>query len=871
VKQFVHGGNVYSIARRLNIPVYELIDFSANINPLGPPDCIIHAFYESIDDIVNYPDTGMEILTKTASLHYKVSEDEIVFGNGSTEILYHIPKILGLKRALIFVPSYVDYEKVCKINNIYTEFFYLKEEDDFLIKSIEQLKNYLKTPSTVFLGQPNNPTGKITDPDLIRELATRYPDCFFIIDEAFADFVEDLDHLYLNRPKNVIVLLSLTKFYAVPGLRLGLGIANKEIIKRFKEVMCPWSVNIIAQNIGPKIFEDNDYKFRTVEFIKKQRNNFVKKLKEIDEIKVYDSCANFLLVKILTDKWDVDYIKNELLKKKILIRDCSNYRGLDKKFFRLAIKKEEENNYLVECLQEIIKGKRVKQVKPRARIRSKLNTPAIMFVGTSSNAGKSILAAGLCRILLEQGYRVAPFKAQNMSLNSFVTRDGGEMGRAQVLQAQACRLEPDVRMNPVLLKPSSDTGSQVIVLGKPVGNMDVLSYYEFKKELITTVREAYDALASEYDVIVLEGAGSPAEINLKSSDITNMEMAYYANAATLLVGDIDRGGVFASFFGTYYLLNKWEKELIKGFVINKFRGNATLLDSAISFIQKSTGRPVLGIVPYIKNLRLPEEDSVSFKFGWDKLKNRSNCDVKIACIDLPHISNFTDIDPFLIEPDVYVKIIKNKEDLLKEQFDAIIIPGSKNVINDNRYLIKSSIASLLKNIALNKKTHIIGICGGFQILGKVISDPYNIESQETNIEGLALLPLVTTIEKQKTLIQTEAIFLPTNMNIRGYEIHHGKTDVLDHQGCISVVANRRGDIIGYGTKDLRIWGSYLHGIFDDDRFRRFFIDELRRKKGLKALKDVQARYDVEDGLNMLADVMRRSMDIDKILKFIDKR
>lgn len=871
MKQFVHGGNVYSIARKLNISVSELIDFSANINPLGPPDFIKQVIYESIDEIVNYPDIGLESLIKAASMHYGVAEEEIVFANGSTEILYHIPRILDLKNAVIFVPSYVDYEKVCKINKIDIDFIPLNEEDSFLITSVDQVKNYLKKDSIVFWGQPNNPTGKIVNSDLIRDLASNYPNSFFVVDEAFSDFVDDMDHLYFNRPQNVIVLLSLTKFYAIPGIRLGLAIADKKIIKKLKSIIPPWSVNVIAQNIGSKIFQDVNYRYKTVEYIKSQRNKLVEKLRDIKDIRVYDSYANFLLIKILTDKWDVDYLKNELLKKRILIRDCSNYRGLNKKFFRLAVKKEDENNYLVQCLNEIINGEKNKVKTFRKRVQTSVNTPAIMFVGTSSNAGKSILAAGLCRILLQEGYKVAPFKAQNMSLNSYVTKDGGEMGRAQVLQAQACRLDPDVRMNPVLLKPSSDTGSQVIVLGKPVGNMDVLTYYDFKKDLISTVRQAYDSLASEYDVMVLEGAGSPAEINLKEGDITNMEMASYARASTLIVGDIDRGGVFASFFGTYYVLDKWEREFVKGFVINKFRGDATLLDSAISFMHKSTGKSVLGIVPYIKDLRLPEEDSVSFKFGWDKLKNNTNCEIKIACIDLPHISNFTDIDPFLIEPDVYVKIIKNNDDLIDEEFDVIIIPGSKNVINDNRYLIKSSIADTIKDIALNQKAYVIGICGGFQILGRIISDPYHLESNETSIQGLGLLPIVTVLEKQKTLIQTNATFLPNDMQIKGYEIHHGKTELLDNKTCVPVVVNTKRDIIGYGTKDLKIWGSYLHGIFDDDNFRRFFIDLLREEKGLKPLKNIQARYDVEEGLNRLADVMRKSVDIEKILSFIEKR
>ncbi len=357
-----------------------------------------------------------------------------------------------------------------------------------------------------------------------------------------------------------------------------------------------------------------------------------------------------------------------------------------------------------------------------------------MIQGTSSNAGKSILTAALCRILFQNGVRVAPFKAQNMSLNSFVTRQGGEMGRAQVVQAQACRLEPDVRMNPVLLKPNSDTGSQVLVRGKPVGNMGVDEYVQFKPRAFAAACECYDSLAAEFDAMLLEGAGSPGEVNLKSHDIVNMRMAEHAGAPVLVVGDIDRGGVFASFVGTLAVLDDWERRLVAGWIVNRFRGDAGLLQPALDYMLRRTGRPVLGVVPYLASLGIPQEDSVEFKSGQldaDHAGQHGNGQgingdaVEIAVIDLPHISNFTDLDAFRGESDVRLQIVRTPADL--RQPDAVLIPGSKNTLADLGYLRHSGLAGRIDQLARAGQTEVVGICGGFQMLGakSAIPRPWN--------------------------------------------------------------------------------------------------------------------------------------------------
>ena len=573
-----------------------------------------------------------------------------------------------------------------------------------------------------------------------------------------------------------------------------------------------------------------------------------------------------------------------------------------------------------------------------------------MIQGTGSDAGKSVLCAALCRILLDDGLRVAPFKAQNMSLNSFVTRDGLEMGRAQVVQAQAARLDPEVRMNPVLLKPSSEVGSQVIVMGRPVANMKVAEYHAFKKQAQAAAHRAYDELAAEYEVIVLEGAGSPGEINLKAHDFVNMAMARHAQAAVLLVGDIERGGIFASLLGHFELMEPWERELLAGYVINRFRGDASLLDSGLEFITRRTGRPFFGVLPYLADLGLPQEDSVSFKKGLYEKRATSAEHIDLALIDLPHISNFTDLEPLLAEPDLSLRLVRRATELGNP--DAIILPGSKSVIADLDFLRQSGLANAIRQQAAEGRCEIVGICGGFQMLGQTVADPHALESGGETVAGLGLLPLSTRLEADKTLVRRHFTHLPSGLPVHGYEIHHGRTEKTGRdffstqsspgerqietinpslqemqQGMKTeqeMVAQERGaDLFSsqsahqereqlldnecrvglcappssaadYDTRPLLgdlnsadsystaddppdhgaatpnglIWGSYLHGIFDADHFRRWFIDRLRRRRGLPPMGRVVAPYDLEPAFTRLAATVRECLDMKQIYRLL---
>ena len=527
-----------------------------------------------------------------------------------------------------------------------------------------------------------------------------------------------------------------------------------------------------------------------------------------------------------------------------------------------------------------------------------LRPPALMVQGTCSNAGKSILAAAFCRIFLQDGLRVAPFKAQNMALNSCVTPDGLEMGRAQAVQAAACRLEPDVRMNPVLLKPCSDVGSQVIVMGRPVGVMRVRQYVDYKPQARDAAFAAYDSLSEEHDVMVIEGAGSPAEINLKAHDIVNMAMARHAGARVLLVGDIDRGGVFAALVGTMELLDGWERELVAGYLLNKFRGDASLLDPALDFMKERTGRPVLGVVPYLRDLGLPEEDSVTFKEGLPGLHGgmAEGGDVlDIVLVDLPHISNFTDVDALRGEPDVRLRVARTPAELAAPSGgpdgrmpDAVILPGSKNTTGDLRALRASGMAEALARLARDPDGPVVaGICAGLQMLGQSVADPLGLEGGGCEA-GLGLLPVRTELAAEKTLRRIGGVHPASGLPVAGYEIRHGITvaeEVSDGpngpngaDGARAFLLREDGGPLGWaigggveaGARE-RVWGTSLHGVFDADGFRRHFLDGLRTRRGLTPLGGVVAPYSLDPALDRLADAVRGAVDMNAIYDMLGLR
>ena len=504
----------------------------------------------------------------------------------------------------------------------------------------------------------------------------------------------------------------------------------------------------------------------------------------------------------------------------------------------------------------------------------------IMMMGTSSHVGKSILATAMCRILYRKGRKVVPFKAQNMALNSYVTRDGDEMGRAQVAQAEAAGMEPMVDMNPVLLKPTGNAASQVIIMGKPVGNMSAREYHRgYSLKAFDAVKEALGRLDKEYDTIVIEGAGSPAEINLKANDIVNMRVAKYLQAPVLLIADIDRGGALASLVGTLELLDEEERALVKGLVINKFRGDVTLLTPAIDFLEEKTGKPVLGVVPHIDQMGIDDEDSVSLE---EKQAAPTEGDIRIAVIQTPKISNFTDFDALAHEKDVALYYVKSVEDLGEP--DVIILPGSKNTTEDMLYLRKSGLGEkILAHAKVGKA--VIGICGGYQMLGEVIRDPQHKESQNDEVAGLGLLGMETVFASEKLTSQVVAQcqdlhFMGQSIsadNLQGYEIHMGHTAFTrEADKHPFTVCQRRGKACASqeGTANAagNVFGTYIHGVFDNDVFRRSVLNAIRHSKGLEALANTRnVMAEKQQAYEHLADVVENALDMEKLYQIMGEK
>jgi adenosylcobyric acid synthase len=495
-----------------------------------------------------------------------------------------------------------------------------------------------------------------------------------------------------------------------------------------------------------------------------------------------------------------------------------------------------------------------------------------MIQGTASSAGKSIMVAALCRIFRQDGYSVAPFKAQNMALNSYVTAGGGEIGRAQVVQAEAAGIAPTVDMNPVLLKPTTDTGCQVIVLGKVARTISARDYYKYTPALLETVTTALERLRSRYDIVVIEGAGSPAEINLKYQEIVNMRIARTAGSPVLLVGDIDRGGVFASLVGTLELLEGEERDLVKGFIINKFRGDVSLLQPAIDFLEKHTGKPMLGVVPYFRDIRIAQEDSVYLD---ERQPDAATGDLVIAVIRLPHISNYDDFDP-LEEAGCKITYVRQPFELGNPHL--IILPGTKSTVADLDYLRNSGLAASILTRA-GTGTPVVGVCGGYQMLGQKILDPLKVESDNPEVEGLGLLDVVTEFAVEKSTRQVRACVTAgagllagaTGREIHGYEIHMGQTRTDEKSSVLRITETPQGPTDytdGVSNAEGTVIGTYLHGLFHNDELRQAFLRNLRHHWGLPDSPD-NTKSTKDEQYDKLAALVRRSLKIPEIYRIME--
>ena len=928
MKPEAHGGDLLRMAATAGRDPASLLDFSVNVRPEGPPEFIRAALFRAMTALAAYPSPHAEEAMLAAARHHGMDASRFVFGSGSNELIHALARVLrkrGVPSVRVVEPAFSEYAIACRLAGIKAIPVWggIIEKNqcvpttdtgkDEAVPTRDLLDALTDAPegSAVFLANPGNPSGLFRTPEECLRLISSRSDLLWIIDEAFVEYAgTETEASVLQRlPKNGIVLRSLTKFHAVPGVRLGYLAADAELAQAIRDELPAWSVNAFALAAAQAVFADtSDFAAQTRAENAERRADLAAALSSLPGIEVYPSAANYVLF-----RWPgaPRNLLDILLKRfGIAVRDCSNYHGLkDGSWFRAAVRFPEDHRRLAEALSAIretthgvsssplpetpaspesgnkdsinikvlgrggmgVWGKGGESPSPEGFLlpspgisRRPRYTPALMLQGTSSNAGKSILAAAYCRIFRQDGYSVAPFKAQNMSLNSGVTAAGDEMGRAQIVQAQAALVDPDARMNPILLKPHSDTGSQVVVLGQPIGHMGVLDYFKKKKELWKTVTEAYDSLAADHDVMVLEGAGSPGEINLKEHDVVNMRMAEHARASVLLVGDIDRGGVYASFLGTWMTFTDAERRLLTGYIVNRFRGDASLLGPAHEYMLNHTGTPVLGTIPYIRDLNIPEEDMAGFSWGHTDCGEKKAGTLDIAVVMLRHVSNYTDFAPLAAEPDVRLRPVRRAEEWGDP--DVVMLPGSKSVVPDLDDLRRSGLADNILGHAERGKW-IFGICGGLQILGRAILDPHGIESAAPEVPGLGLMDLRSTFAADKTLVRVARAETPLDVPSGGYEIHHGLTDHGPSALPLFLRADRAYPseaerICGYVSG--RRWATYLHGVFDDDAFRRAWLDHVRADIGLAPQGRQLATYDLEKALDRLADIVREHSDMETI-------
>lgn len=895
MKSEEHGGDLLAMTALSGRDSASLLDFSVNIRPEGAPEFIRAALFRASSALAAYPSPRGEEALDAAARRHGLSSSRFAFGNGSNELIHTLARVLkkrGAPAAHIIEPAFSEYALACRITGLKVEKVWggivgegttndaLRMQRGWQAEPAEGLLEALAGAaggSAVFLANPGNPSGLFHEPDACLRLMTARPDLLWIIDEAFIEFAgPEAEVSVLRRmPENGVILRSLTKFHGVPGLRIGYLAASDELAAAVRADLPAWTVNAFALAAAVAALDDSS-DFADVARAENaaRRADLAAALSGVPGVEVFTSAANYLLFRRAGAPRD---LRETLLKRHgIALRDCSNYHGLeDGTWFRAAVRFPKEHLLLAEALRDVLEESREesaggeKQTRQKAGsvARSPRPVPALMLQGTSSNAGKSILAAAYCRIFRQDGYTVAPFKAQNMSLNSGVTAAGDEMGRAQIVQAQAARVDPDARMNPILLKPHSDTGSQVIVLGQPTGHMNVHEYFEEKKDLWDTVTGAYDTLAAGNDIMVLEGAGSPGEINLKSHDIVNMRMADHARASVLLVGDIDRGGVYASFLGTWMTFTDAERRLLTGYIVNRFRGDASLLGPAHSYLLAHTGAPVLGTIPYIRDLNIPEEDMAGFHWG-----QSADCGPKapgmldIAVVMFRHVSNYTDFEPFAAEPGVRLRPVRRFEEWGDP--DVVMLPGSKSVASDLDDLRRSGLADKIIAHAEDGKW-LVGICGGLQILGRAILDPCGVESSAPEVRGLGLMDLTSIFASGKTLVRVNRAETPLGLASGGYEIHHGVTEygpsalpLFLRTGPAWTTEAERA--CGYVTG--RRWATYLHGLFDDDAFRRAWLDHVRSDLGLPPQECRSTGYNLEKALDRLADIVRENSDLSAIYR-----
>lgn len=882
-----HGGDRLALARFGGLKPEAVLDFSVNTRPDGPPEFLRLAMTRAMDETWAYPSPDAAEAREACARLYGLHPGQIVFGNGTAELLHAMARMLskaGCPLALIPEPAFGDYERACALADLPTAHPPCVLTARHGLHGAHNIFDWhlpeealLAAPkdAAVILANPGNPAGTWAAPTSLARLMLKRPDLLWIIDEAFAAYV-GRDSLVSLLPKlrnelravRCIIVRSLTKFHALAGVRCGYLAATGDLASRIQKELPPWSVNCFSAACALALFEQRPAVLRDErETRARNRQNRRTLLNLLSDLPLTPcrSAASYVLLRL--DEPEPDLARELLTAHGIALRDCANYRGLeDGRWYRVAVRGAEDSARLARALTHVLGKKTLREQRPAPHPGKR--TPALMLQGTCSGAGKSVLAAAFCRIFRQDGYSVAPFKAQNMSLNSGVTMDGLEMGRAQIVQAQAAGLVPDCRMNPVLLKPLTDKGSQVVLLGRPHSTLDARAFLQARKALRGPIAEAYASLSAEHDIMVLEGAGSPAEVNLKEADLVNMNMASLARARVLLCGDIDRGGVYASFIGSWLTFSLEERKLLAGYVVNHFRGDQSLLAPAHDYVLRATGKPVLAVVPWLKDLCLPEEDSVTLTRALQKPASLPD-PLDVLMVVLGRTSNFTDLAPLAGEPDVCLRLAHDAADFGTP--DVVILPGSRSVAADMASLRAKGLDEKIRAHALGGGWT-VGLCGGMQMMGACVLDPLHVESGEEHMEGLNLLPLRTTLGRDKVLTRLEHVRTPFGPEAHGYEIHHGYTELTagpDEAGPMACFKRSDDDSAGLlGLLRGHCLATYLHGLFDADEFRRAFLDTVRASLGKKPQGRVLANWNPDIALDRLADRVRACFDMQHIYRLL---
>ncbi|MBR0432984.1 MAG: cobyric acid synthase [Bacteroidaceae bacterium] len=852
-------------------------NFSSNIFSHADLSGLKTFLSSRLDVIGTYPEPEPCALERLIAEQSGVGEECVLVTSGATEAIYLIAESWKALPYEISQPTFSEYADACQAADM------------------QQGSNGI-----LWLCNPNNPTGSVMPKADVLGLAKRYH--LLVLDQSYEDYTlaPFLSPVEAVAAGNILQLHSLTKTYCIPGLRIGYVVGAAALIGQLRQRLRPWSVNALAIEAATWLIRNHVRVLPELTAYLAEAQRLRNALHAIDGISVEPTSTNFMLCR-LDERLGITAaeLKEHLATRNgLLIRDASNFEGLTPYHFRVAAQTREEDDELIDALNitneesdrmtnDESRSARNDESKSQSNHDGKFHSSFvirhsslhnIMLCGTGSDAGKSVLATALCRIFRQDGYHPAPFKAQNMALNSYATPEGLEIGRAQAVQAEAAGIPCHTDMNPLLLKPQSDHTSQVVLHGRPIGNKSAYDYWkrsggdtadiDFRKEVCS----AFDRLAARYNPIVMEGAGSISELNLRATDLVNLPMARHADANVILVADIDRGGVFASVYGSIMLQTPEDRARIKGIIINKFRGDLRLFDDGRRMIEELTGVPVLGVIPYFKDIHIEEEDSVSLS---GKSKQAACGRVNIAVIMLRHLSNFTDFDALEQDARVHLYYTNNVEEISKA--DIIIVPGSKSTLDDLYELRRNGVAQAIQRAHRDGKT-VIGICGGYQMMGIEVCDPDHVEGDLERLPGLGLLPTTTTMSGEKVTRQVQfSIYdvpssvsasdgFPVGTSGSAYEIHMGETRPFGDAPSQPFALLDDGREDGYRVSN-RCWGTYLHGVLDNAPVVDALLAPFADRFNAEASSFDYAAFK-EEQYDRLADHVRKHLDMARLYRIM---